>query len=177
MFKISISDLIQTVAIIITIFFSTISIYQSQKAISLTEKAVIETSRPIISVYLEVFDTISFSKHLTIKNFGSSIAVIENLSFDTPLDEHNKNLQMASLISATIAPNQKFSTVLDDDFRNDIKGSLIYSDSFGNKYQEKFLIKTTISDKLLWQNSFYENESEESRAIKQSAEAIIRTLK
>src|SRR5699024_12065343 len=99
-------------------------------------------------MYVETIDTIYFSKHLVIKNFRKTSAKIKSLDFTSELDEFNKDNQMQSLVKGMIAPNQKFTTSLKNDFNKIINAEITYLDLNGKEYKEIIFIKTDMSKNL-----------------------------
>lgn len=175
--EITISDLIQVVAICISLLVAVISIIQSNKSIRLSEKSIEDANRPYLSFYVETIDTIYFSKDLVLKNFGNTSAKILELTFLTPLDETNEERQLNSLINGTVAPQQKFTTNLDSDFNELISIHIKYQDLSNNIYEESFDVKTDMGNDLLWSAQSFSKDSPEATAIKQSTHAIIKAFK
>lgn len=122
-------------------------------------------------------DTVYFEKYLTIKNFGHTAAKILELDFQTKLDIYNEQFKLQSLVGGTIAPGQKFTSSLDEDFNDLVIVAITYQDMDGNTYQERFDVKTDMSKQLLWNAETKKSDSNEATAIKLSAQAIVKNLK
>lgn len=174
---IRITDWIQAIVALISLITSIIAIVVSIKSLKLTEKSILDANRPYVTMYIDAVDTIYSSKDLVIKNFGKTSARIDNIEFDTELDQLNKEKKMQSLIGGSIAPNQKFSTTLKNDFSGMITVHVHYSDLTGKKYKETVAIKTDMTKDLLWISRKQSEDSTEATAIKHSAHAIIRAFK
>lgn len=174
---IRITDWIQAVVAVISLITSTIAVVISVKSLRLTQKSILDANRPYVTMYIDSVDTIYFSKDLVIKNFGKSSARIDRIEFDTELDQLNKEKKMQSLIGGMIAPNQKFTTTLENDFKKSVTADIEYSDLNGKKYKESIVIKTDIGKDLLWSSKRNSKDSTEATAIKHSAHAIIRAFK
>lgn len=174
---IRITDWIQAVVAVISLITSIIAVVISVKSLRLTQKSILDANRPYVTMYLDAVDTIYFSKDLVIKNFGKTSARIDNIEFDTELDQLNKEKKMQSLIGGTIAPSQKFTTTLKNDFSKMLTVHVQYSDLNGKKYEETIVIKTDMGKDLLWSSKTNSKDSTEATAIKHSAHAIIRAFK
>ncbi|HGF7612891.1 hypothetical protein PNB82_08080 [Enterococcus faecium] len=172
------SDWIQVIAICLTLIVSVISIVQSNRSIKLTEKTIEESNRPYVSAYVDIVDTTFFAKYLVLKNFGNTMATISKLTFEgLEEDQVNRNRQMKSLVGGSIAPNQKFSTAVEPDFRGNVIVQITYSDTQGKTYKDIFHLYFGQTTDMMWQKDTSKNRSEEAKAINNAAHAIVKTLK
>lgn len=169
--------MIQVIAIVVSLIVSLISIIQTRKSIRLTEKTIKDANRPYLSLYIETLDTIYFSKYIVLKKYGTTSAKIIDLKFDTKLDRTNEKFKLSSLIGGSVAPGQKFTSVLKSDYKEMIYGTITYQGLDGTLYKENFSLKSDIHSKLLWQKKRSSKDSVESDAIKQAAQAIIKSFK
>lgn len=180
----SISNIINLILSIVTVAASIIALVYSRKSIQLaelslkhTEESTKQANRPYLSMYVENIDTIYFSKHLVLKNFGKTSAKILEITLDKELKKGELPFNFDSMIGGTIAPNQKFTTNLDDSFKEMITCSIRYQEQSGDIHQEKFLIKTDMSSQLLWSSKSDSSDSSEAAAIKKATHAIIKAFK
>lgn len=173
----SISDMIQTIAIITSLVVSIVAILQTRTSIKMTQKSIEDANRPYIAIYVETTEISSFSKHFVIKNFGSSSAKILSITFNADLDKINNEKKMQSLVNGTVAPEQKFTSAMDPHFKETIEATIVYSDLTGKIYTEVSSIKTDMSSQLLWSSPSNSKDSSESTAIKQATNAIIKAFK
>lgn len=175
--EIAITDWIQAISAVISLVTSITAVIISVKSLKLTEKSILDANRPYVTMYVETIDTIYFSKHLVIKNFGKTSAKIKSLHFISELDDFNKEKQMQSIVGGTIAPNQKIATSLKNNFNEIIKAEIVYLDLNNKKYKEIIIIKTDMSKDLKWSRQNASEDSNESAAIKHSTHAILRAFK
>ncbi|MBC2066997.1 hypothetical protein [Listeria booriae] len=174
----SISDIIQLLAIIISLAVSIVAIRQTRKSLRITEQSIQDANRPYLAMYVESVELgMSISKYFVLKNFGNTSATILDISFNKELDILNKEFSMSSLINGTIAPGQKFSSSMDTKYKETIEVRIKYSDLLGNIYDEVTSIKTDMSSKLRWNAPKNSSDSNESTAIKQSILALIKSIK
>ncbi|WP_270607440.1 hypothetical protein [Enterococcus thailandicus] len=172
-----ISDWIQVVAIVVSLIVSSISIYLSNKAIKQTDKNIQDSNRPYVSIYSEVIDTVTYARYLVIKNFGQTSAKIEKLNFEgLENDQYNGKNQLQSLVGSTIAPGQKFATVLDSENASKIYSTIHYKSNDGTLYVENYDVKLDQTADLLWQKAPKSKDGVEG-AITNAAHAIVKTLK
>ena len=163
--------------IIIPIVISLISVIISSLSLYQTKKSIYNASKPYVIPYIETIYGLNFQKNLTIKNFGKTPARILDLTFHTPLDELNSNLQMKSIVGS-IAPNQKFSTNLHPGFKDDVKLTLKYKDQLGKITELEETLKTNISESLLFSTGSHPNNtSDEVKAIRESIITLISNFK
>lgn len=164
--------------IIVPVVISLISVIISSLSLYQAKKSIYNSSKPYVVPYIETIYGLNFQKNLTIKNFGKTPARIIELTFHTALDEFNSNLQMKSIVGSIIAPNQKFSTNLKLDFKDDIKLTLKYKDSLGKITVLEETLKTDISESLLFSTGSHPNNaSDEVKAIRESAITLISNFK
>ncbi|MFC6464965.1 hypothetical protein ACFP65_08285 [Marinilactibacillus sp. GCM10026970] len=178
------SNTINLLLSIVTVVASLVALYYSRKSIQLTEQSLKNTeestkqaNRPYLSMYIENIDTVYFSKHLVLKNFGKTSAKIIDIKFDKDLTKEKPPISFDSMIGGTIAPNQKFTTNLNDSFKELITCSISYQEQSGETHSDNFIIKTDMSSKLLWSAKEDSSDSSEATAIKKAAHAIIKAFK
>lgn len=171
------SDWIQSIAILTSLIVALISILQTRAAAKTTERTIQEANRPNIALYVETLDTIYFHKYIVLKNFGNTSATIIDLTFEGELDEYNNKFRMETLIGGTVAPQQKFTSSLETKFEKTIVGSITYKDFNEKTYTESFAIKTDMASKLFWESQTNSSDTAEAAAIKNAAQAIIKTIK
>lgn len=164
--------------IIVPIVISLISVIISSLSLYQAKKSIYNSSKPYVVPYIETIYGLNFQKNLTIKNFGKTPARILELTFHTELDSLNNKLQMKSVVGSIIAPNQKFSTNLHPDFKDDVKITLKYEDSLGKITVLEETLKTDISESLLFSTGSHPNNvSDEVKAIRESAITLISNFK
>jgi len=174
---VSISDWINIFATISSLIVSVVAIIISYKSLKLTRKSIEDANKPYVHMYVETIDSVAFQNNLVIKNFGKTSAKIINLNFHTDLDKFNSEFQLSSLINAEIAPGQKFTTVLDPSFKEVISVTLTIADNKGDITSKLFTIKTDAASRLLWSTPEKSKDTSESKAIRDAAIGIIKTLK
>lgn len=84
---------------------------------------------------------------------------------------------MQSLVGGTIMPGQKFTSTIDDNFKELIKIEICYEGPDKVSYSEVFDIKTDMSSDLLWGKKTLSSDDKVSTAIKLGAQSIAKTLK
>ncbi|EGP5619480.1 hypothetical protein DUC53_001679 [Enterococcus faecium] len=167
----SISDWIQVIAILVSLAVSVISIVQ-------TRKSTLEANKPYVSIYVDIIDTSFFGKYLVVKNFGKTSAKILSLEFQgLDKDPINKKRQLQSLVGGTIAPNQKFSTTVENDFTEIVTAKIIYEDYKGKITKESFTLNFSQTSDMMWKRDETRKRSDEAKAINNAAHAIVKTLK
>lgn len=171
------SDLIQIVAICISLVVSLVAIIQTQKSIKQTQNMIEEANRPVVSIYIESISVGKFQKYITVKNFGKTAATIISITFDTKLDEANEDRKLNSLIGATIAPNQKFTSYLESDYNKTVSVNISYKDINDKIYKEKYVLKTDLTNSLFWISTKTTTDTSVSTAIKDSAAEILKSFK
>lgn len=144
-----------------------------------TRKSIESANRPYLSLYVETLDTVGggWVRYIVLKNFGKSAAKITKLSFNTDLDKKNKDRKLSSLINATVAPGQKFSSSMDKNFKNVISGTLSYKDPTGKKFNESFTLKPNLYDSLLATTTTNSGDSDEANAIRQATHVLLKNFK
>lgn len=173
---INITDWIEAGVAVITMLATLVSLWQSFKALALTRESIKSTSRPYISMYVERIDTVAEQKYIVIKNFGNSAATIESLSFDKPLDQFNTD-QLQSIVGTSIAPGQKFTSAVMDDFNDLIVVAITYRDLESVKYREKHCLKFDAHKDFAWTKSNRSDDGDIAKAIRHSTQAILKSLK
>lgn len=173
----SISDTIQVIAICVSLIVSLIAILQTQKSIKQTENMIEEANRPVVSVYIESVTVGEFQKYITVKNFGQTAATILSITFDKELDEANEDRKLGSLVGATIAPNQKFTSFLEPDYNKTVITHISYKDVNNKIYKEKYILKTDLTNSLFWISTEKTSDTAVSTAIKDSAIEILKSFK
>lgn len=174
------TDYIQIASIIISTIVGIISVIISIKAIGiakknndLTLKITEEANRPVVTAYLETVQINNSHKYMVIKNFGQTSAVINKLIFDKNIDSNKFN--MKSIENTIIAPNQKFTHALDNDFIEKVSIQIVYTDMQGKKYDETYNIDTNSPSKLFYFADT--NTDPKYKLFKNSIEELIKTLK
>lgn len=171
------SDWIQSIAIVTSLIVALIAILQTRAAAKTTERTIQEANRPNIALYVETLDTVYFHKYIVLKNFGNTSATIIDLTFEGELDKYNNEFKMETLIGGTVAPQQKFTSSLEENFKKTIVGSITYKDFNENIYIESFTVKTDMASKLRWHSQTQQSDTSEATAIKLAAQAIIKAVK
>lgn len=170
----SVSDWIQVVAILVSLAVSIVSILQTRKSIKNTEKSIKDANRPYLSIYFETIDTIDFGKYIVLKNFGKTSAKILDITVDGSPKSHGMDIDFSSMIGATISPGQKFSSVLENDFSENLFYSIVYQESDGEVHNDSFSIKTDMNASLPWK---HKSSKDLSTTIKNATQAIIKSFK
>jgi hypothetical protein len=169
----TISNYLQLLAIIVSLFAALSGIYIANKNIA-------HATRPYISVYSQFIDTTTATKYVVIKNFGKSMAKIESIKFSKPFLTINQVTQLQSLVGTTIAPSQKFMSFVENNFKEHITVTVKYSDLNGTKYSENYPLNFDATDQLFWINTNYpgadKNDSTETVAIRSAAHLIAKHL-
>lgn len=131
---------IETIGIISSIVFSTISILISIKTLKQNSKMIEESTRPYMVMYLEVLNVQTPILFLILKNFGKNSAKI--LSFQTSedlsvLSFDKERKPFKDIENTSIAPNQSISCALDKRNYKNIKNKFIH---FNIIYESEFQI-------------------------------------
>lgn len=173
----SLSDIIQIVAICTSLACSFIAIFQTKKSMDRTEKSTKDANRPYVSVYLESIDTIGFSKHIVIKNFGNTSAKILKIYIEGLPTNEKHYIDFSNLIDASIAPGQKFTSSIDEDFNHTLYVNIVYQESTGEIHDENSTLKTDMTDSFIYHIETLSSDSKEVTALKQATHAIIKSFK
>ena len=174
----STKEIIEVGLALIGLIVSFVAIWQSHKSIKLTEQSIRDANRPYIGVSIESIDTVYLEKFIVFKNYGNSSAKLTSLKFksETSNIAFIKN-NMQSLVGGTIMPGQKFTSTIDDNFKELIKIEICYEGPDKVSYSEVFDIKTDMSSDLLWGKKTLSSDDKVSTAIKLGAQSIAKTLK
>lgn len=173
----SISDWIQVVAICISLACSAIAIIQTKRAMDSTERSTKDANRPYVSIYLESIDTIGFSRHIVIKNFGNTSAKILKIHVEGLPTDVEHYIDFSNLIDGFIAPGQKFTSSIDDDFNNILFVNIVYQELTGEIHDENYTLKTDMTDSFIYHIETLSSDSDEITAIKHATHAIIKSFK
>lgn len=174
--KLSESDWISFTAAIASFFLGSVAIWQSYKSIKLTEQSINDANRPYVTIYVETYTSLYYEKNLILKNYGKTVAKIKNINFITSLDDNNESKKMRSAIGSSLMPGQKLSTFIPNEFKETINVKLEYQDLNGKTYTESLEVKTDLKDDFFYTKSSKNTDSSTSTAIKQAAQALIKTL-
>jgi hypothetical protein len=171
-------EIIEVGLALIGLIVSFVAIWQSHKSIKLTEQSIRDANRPYIGISIESIDTVYLEKFIVFKNYGNSSAKLTSLEFksETSNIAFIKN-NMQSLVGGTIMPGQKFTSTIDDNFKELIKIEICYEGPDKVSYSEVFDIKTDMSSDLLWMKKTLSSDDKVSTAIKLGAQSIAKTLK
>lgn len=177
------TDWIQAIVAVIGLIISVIAIIISWRSISLTKKSILESNRPVISVYLDyTYVLSSLKEYIVIKNFGKTQGkiVMINLSKEISFLK-DKSLLFSKSLPFTLSPNQSFSTVLEnnaysreDGDEDEIIVDLVYSDFSGKTYKESFLLNQNIVRDMKLSKSIPSKNTSLQKVIALTAEEIIR---
>lgn len=144
----------QAIGVIVPSVIATVSllwaIYQSRKTEKLNSIMIEESTRPIIAIYTDYIDTGSLVLYLVIRNFGKSVARIDNIVENESLlslnayKATNERDLIKDLIGSILAPNQskiialKYESLIEKTINFDVN----YSSST-KSYNVKFEINLT----------------------------------
>lgn len=144
----------QALGVIVPSIIATISllwaIYQSRKTEKLNSIMIEESTRPIIAIYTDYIDTGSLMFYLVVRNFGKSVARIDNivenenlLTLNAYIATKERDL-IKDLNGSVLAPNQsKIIALKYENLVNKIiKFDVNYSSST-KPYHEKYEINLT----------------------------------
>ncbi|MBW9329955.1 hypothetical protein D9N18_01055 [Lactococcus raffinolactis] len=148
--QMSIGDWIQVIAIVTSLIVSLVSIIQTQKSLKITRETIESENRPYLSFYIEYPEKQKFHKFFALKNFGTSSAKIDSITFDKELDELNQMFKFSSLINGAIAPGQKYTSYIDSDYKETVNICIKYHDLNNRNYEETFELNTDIGSSLIW---------------------------
>ena len=141
-------------------------------------KMLYEANKPVIEMYIYVVDIKLAHKYLVIKNFGKTPARITSIRFNKTLDRRNEYKRLSSLTGATIAPNQSFSTAFDLGYSEKVTATVSYTSDF-LKHEEtrEYVLNFSQFESLTYTQLSSPNMSEESKAIINSVESLIKAIK
>ena len=188
--SISISDLIQAIAVVVSLVTGTISIglssiaiKQSAKAneqnalsIELTKQAAEDMARPYVNVYVDIFAIKKHSRVFTFKNFGQTPAYIKSIQVNGYLGKHNR-YQFQSLVGNMLAPGQKVTSSIEDHFKGVSNVTVIYADVNGKEFEDTFKLDTQIFENFAYTLVESNKSDEVPSAIRQSTMALLRELR
>ncbi|MDR2832948.1 MAG: hypothetical protein LBV67_04450 [Streptococcaceae bacterium] len=115
---------------LITIGLAVVAVIISIFTLRQNSKMIQESLKPDIQIYIETVDNFEAHKYLVIKNFGNSSAFIESILFDKAISS-NTRFSMKSLEKSTIASKQKFMTLIDANYKDNVIAVLTYSYKIG----------------------------------------------
>jgi hypothetical protein len=170
--NLSVADLIQMFAIIVSLIVSVISIRQTRKSLKITEENIKAESRPYLSFYIEYSEKNPAHKFFALKNFGTTSAKIVDISFDKDLDKLTKKFKFSSLIGGTVAPCQKFTSFIEPSYKETVVISISYEGIDKQKFDESFVVKTDIASSLLWVS-----EDTPEKAIRDTGKLLAKSIK
>lgn len=184
---VTLTDWIQAIASIVGIVISSIAIWQSKKSVEFSEKSleitkqsIHEANRPIVVIYLDHISVYGAVKeYLVVKNFGNTQALIESITADFELSVLNDKTQLFSqTVPFTLAPNQSFSTLLNNDvFKRDdeqiINMEIIYKDTI-TQYKESFILNQNIVKDMKFSKTNPNKSATVQKVIAHVSEELIR---
>ncbi|EAD0633842.1 hypothetical protein FLR18_13740 [Listeria monocytogenes] len=161
------SDWIQILSIFATLIISTASIVIALKSLKLTKISIESANRPYVTCYLDMVVVGHYQKYLIIKNFGTSSAVIKNISFLGEIILENEN-NLESLHETIIAPNQKFiiSIAKEVPDKSIISVVINYQDLQRNRFTEKFQLNPNFSKDIIYVDERNSKDTEEIYILK-----------
>ena len=193
----TISDIIQVIAVVVSIITSAVSIRLSRIAIQqsaqsnaqsataneqnalsieLTKQAAEDMARPYVNVYVEAFAVKSQQRVYTFKNFGQTPAYITNIDVQGAIGDLNK-YKFQSLVGNMLAPNQKVTSNIEEGFKGCANVTIFYKDINGNSYQDTFKLDTQAFEDFAYTTNEANKSDEIPSAIRQSTMALLRDLK
>ncbi len=155
---------------IIGFIFNTISLWQ-------TKKATEDMAKPYINVYIDAYAVKLQQRVYTFKNFGQTPAYIEDIEIEGDLDQLNDKHRFKSLIGNMIAPGQKLTSSIHNDYKGIVTLKITYSDSKKRKYSDKFKLDTGLVANMLYTVNESNKSDEIPSAIRQSTMALLRDLR
>lgn len=115
----SISDILQLISIFAALIPSIIAIVISIITLRQNAKMVEESSRAVLSIYYQVINTGTTCLYLVIKNFGHSVAIIQDFNSDFDFSDAYRfrvpQDYLKSLPGMTLAPGQSYISCIDPD--------------------------------------------------------------
>ncbi|MDT2848795.1 hypothetical protein P7H60_06440 [Vagococcus carniphilus] len=138
----------------------------------MTAKKIADESRPYLTFFIEYSDKNRKHKFFVLKNFGTTSAKINKITFDKELDKLTERFKFSSLVGGTIAPGQKFTSFISPDYKETVVVSISYTDLDNKSYNESFKVKTSIASSLL-----YVDENTIEKSISDSADKIVKATK
>lgn len=94
---------------IVGFFFNIVSLHR-------TKRAEEDMARPYVNVFVDLFEIKDRQRVYVIKNFGKTPAYITDITVIGNLGIYNQH-NFKSLIGNMIAPGQKFTSNIEDDFK------------------------------------------------------------
>lgn len=172
----SISDIIQIVAIIVSTVISIISICIAVKSLKQTNKSICDANKSDVVIYPDFIQVNSIrTNYLIIKNFGKSSAIIDSIDFSNNDFFENTYTPFYNLSKCSIAPNQTFSTIVDYKKYPYIPFDITikYHDNLGS-YEKFFSINTEAMAKQLVGLATSNNQDSLEKTISTIGQELIR---
>lgn len=171
------TDWIQTIAIVLSLIISVIAILQTNKSIRMTEKYNHDANRPYITIYIEFIAATYFEKYIVVKNFGNSAAKILEITVDGIPEGNLIDVSLSSLNGSQIAPNQKFTSYINNEFKRTLYYQVKYQAIDGEIFIEKYVVKTDLSDKLFYTKPSGNKANDTPAVIQRSTNELLKAIK
>lgn len=174
--KLESSDKIQIISIVSTTMISIISVIISVLTLRQTNKITKEANRPYLAIYQETIQvTSTLISFLVVKNFGTTGAVIDSISYEPDFTQKYNSRPFLNLTNHFIAPNQSLTTACE--FLKPYK-PVTFTVKYHNgktSYKESFIINPEANAKLTYAKSTPGNSTNLEKIIAHSAQELIRT--
>lgn len=151
--KLSVSDIIQIIGVLVSLFTSAVAIIISIVTIRQNSKMIEESSRAVLGIYGETINPGVQMFFIVVKNFGNSLAVISKFESDFDFTDCYGVLAQRNWIddlnNCSIAPGQARICKLDfNKITRPIVFDIEYTSS-GKKYSEKMRIDLKTGSSML----------------------------
>ena len=160
---------VQTWTLYTTVVIALVGFFFNIVFLHRTKRAEEDMARPYVNIFVDVFEIKDRQRVFVIKNI-TDITVNGDLGI---YNQHN----FQSLIGNMIAPGQKFTSNIEDDFKGSSKITISYRDNNRKVYQDTFTLDTNIGLTMSYTLNESNKTDEIPSTIRQSTMALLRAFR
>ena len=172
----SVSDGIQVIGILISLFTSIVAIVVSVKTLKQNNQMIEDASRPYITIYSSVTNFQEPSYYLVLKNFGQSGACITRFSCNRDLSKYSERdivIPFENIVGTFLSPGQTLYTCIDHLKLFEDKSPLLFDIEYklsAHTYTESISVNILADQDMVHTRAATDNR--ELRAISYSLQEI-----
>ena len=167
---------VQTWTLYTTVVIALVGFFFNIVFLHRTKRAEEDMARPYVKVFVDLFEIKDRQRVYVIKNFGKTPAYITDITVNGDLGIYNQH-NFKSLIGNMIAPGQKFTSNIEDDFKGSSKITISYRDNNRKVYQDTFTLDTNIGLTMSYTLNESNKTDEIPSTIRQSTMALLRAFR
>ena len=150
---------VQTWTLYTTVVIALVGFFFNIVSLHRTKRAEEDMARPYVNVFVDLFE-IKDRQRVYVGNLGI-------------YNQHN----FKSLVGSMIAPGQKFTSNIEDDFKGSSKITISYRDNNRKVYQDTFTLDTNIGLTMSYTLNESNKTDEIPSTIRQSTMALLRAFR